>query len=284
MHVVLGDDDVLAGFFQRRVTRDVIRRDNNAAGVNGQMTRKVADAVGDVQDFAVHVQIGPQGAQFGQGLQGFLQLADVAVRQVFGYFGNFIFRDAEGFGHVADGRPVLEGVEGADHGGAFGAVFFVHVTQHAVAALPADVQVDVGRVAALGIEKTLEIQVVPDGVHLGDFQHVRHQTVRRRTAAHAGDVFPTAKVGNILDDQKIFRKTQIVDGLQLVFQPFGHPAGERLVAFHRAFETLLPQVRKTGFAGRQFHGRKDRPAQPEGKVTFGGDFFRVGQRFGKGAQ
>jgi hypothetical protein len=69
-------------------------------------------------------------------------------------------RHAEGAAHVADRRPGRQGAEGADLGDVRRAVLPLDVVDNLAAPLLAEVDVDIGRLAAVDVEKPLEQQVV----------------------------------------------------------------------------------------------------------------------------
>ena len=55
-----------------------------------------------------------------------------------------------------------------------GAIFLGHVLEHACAAVIVEVDVDIGEGDTVGVEKTLEQEVIFYGVDLGDTQTVGH--------------------------------------------------------------------------------------------------------------
>ena len=94
--------------------RDLIRCDDHAAGMDGQMARKIGNPMRNAHDLFVHSQVVAQFLKFGQRVDRLFDLIDVPVGQVFGDFGDFIFGQAIGPGHVAQSRAVLKGVKGAE--------------------------------------------------------------------------------------------------------------------------------------------------------------------------
>src|SRR5919202_887528 len=67
-----------------------------------------------------------------------------------------------------------------------------YVRQHLVALVPGEVEVDIGRVAALQVEKALEDQLGSNRVDVGDAETVAHHRIGNR---------PTAAVSrSVLDD------------------------------------------------------------------------------------
>jgi len=75
-------------------------------------------------------------------------------------------------GHLPHGGPRLEGHLVGDHGGPAEAVLAEDVSQHIVPLVPGKIDIDVGEIGALGMEEALEVEVVGDGIDLGDEQAV----------------------------------------------------------------------------------------------------------------
>ena len=94
-------------------------------------------------------------------------------------------REVEHAADVLDRLLPLERAEGDDLRDAVGAVLLAHVADHLVAALEAEVDVDVGHRPALGVQEALEEQVVLDRVEVGDAERPGDQAAGRRAAARA---------------------------------------------------------------------------------------------------
>ena len=76
--------------------------------------------------------------------------------------------------HVLDGRFGGHGAVGYDVGHLFLAVFFGHVAQDVGAAVVVEVYVDIGEGDSVGVEETLEQEVVAHRVDLRDSETVGH--------------------------------------------------------------------------------------------------------------
>ena len=76
--------------------------------------------------------------------------------------------------HVAQGGLGPQGSEGDDLGHPVAAVAVDDVAQHLVTPVVLEVHVDVGHFLAFEVQETLEHQVVPHGVDVGDPQAVQH--------------------------------------------------------------------------------------------------------------
>ncbi len=79
-----------------------------------------------------------------------------------------------------------------------------HVFDQLAAPAHAEVDVDIGHGDALGVQKTLEEQVVLQRVNVGDAQGVAHEAARGRTAPRPDGNFLRARVVNkIPHDQEV---------------------------------------------------------------------------------
>ena len=80
---------------------------------------------------------------------------------------------------VAQHAARLQRAEGDDLRDLVAAVALLHVADHLVAAVLAEVDVEVRHRHALGIEKALEQQAEPDRIEIGDGQRVRRRASLR---------------------------------------------------------------------------------------------------------
>src|SRR5204863_3186767 len=93
--------------------------------------------------------------------------------------------------------------ESDDLGDGIAAVFLPDIFNHVRAAVVSEVDVDVRRVDAFGIQEAFEQQAVADGVDVRDFQQIRHERTGGRTARDARDAHFAAFADKIADDEKI---------------------------------------------------------------------------------
>ena len=124
--------------------------------------------------------------------------------------------------HVAQHGAGLELAEGDDVGHAMGAVALAHIGDHLVAAVLAEVDVEVGHRHALGIEEALEQEPEADRVEIGDGERVGDQRARagaapRPTGMPCG-LGPFDEVG---DDQEIALIVHAGDDIELEGEPRG---------------------------------------------------------------
>ena len=90
------------------------------------------------------------------------------------------------------------------------------------AAVVGEINVNVRRVDALGIEEALEEQAVADGVHVRDFEQIGDKGTGGRTARDAGDAVFAAVADEIGDDEEIGNETGLFDDREFHLQPVNH--------------------------------------------------------------
>ena len=162
--------------------------------------------------------------------------------------------------HVADHRLGAHRAEGDHLGDVLLAVLLDHVAHDLVPARVGEVDVDVGRLDALGVEEALEEQVVADRVGVGDLQAVRDQAAGRRPAARTdGDAALAGVVHEVLDDQEVAGEALLGDHLQLVVEALLDLGDDLRVAALQAFLGEAAQVlvggRELGGNGEAGHER-----------------------------
>ena len=121
---------------------------------------------------------------------------------------------------VAQHAARLQGAEGDDLRHLVAAVALLHVADHLVAAVLAEVDVEVGHRHALGIEEALEQQVEAERIEIGDGERIGDQRARARAAAgpdrNALLLRPLDEVG---DDQEVARIFHPLDDAELEGEP-----------------------------------------------------------------
>ena len=121
--------------------------------------------------------------------------------------------------HVADGRARGHGAEGGDLADGVAAVQLLHVVDDAVAVGLAEVHVEVGHGHTLGVEETLEQQVVFQRVQVRDLEHVGHQRAGARSAARThGTAVELGPLDEVAHDEEVARKAHLEDGADLELQ------------------------------------------------------------------
>ena len=202
--------------------------DNHAAGMHARLADRAFELLGVFERIAYQL-VGrlALGGQFG----GFLVYEIERRLAVFLVGRNLVghqFRQAVALregellhaGNVLDGHLGRHGAERHDLGDALLAVFLHAVAQHVGAAVLIEVDVDIGQRDTLGVEETLEQQVVFQRVDIGDLQAVGdHRTRGRTTAGAHRDPHFAGGADVVPHDQEVARETHPLDRIQLVFEP-----------------------------------------------------------------
>ena len=177
--------------------------------------------------------------------------------------------NAQHAAHVLDGRLGFHRAEGADLRHIGVAVLLAHVVDHLVAAILAEVDINVWRLGAIGVEESLEQQIVLDRADIAQPQDVADQRAAGRPA-HRCRNSPLAGVADeIPDDQEIGCEAHPVDHAQLVVQPL-LDRGRRGVAVALA-QALLAELLQVHFGALligRLETRKLPLAQAEAAVVF----------------
>src|SRR5262249_18605459 len=101
---------------------------------------------------------------------------------------------------IAQHAARLQRAERDDLRYAFAAVPFLHIADHFIATILAEVDVEVGHRHPLGIEETLEQQPETNGIEIGDGERVGHERPGPRAAPRADRnalrLSPLDEVGN----------------------------------------------------------------------------------------
>ena len=246
VHVVLSDDLALVAagegdmFIERAVS------DDDAGGVDTDAAVDAFEAEG----------VGPEFLVGGGGLD---ELAQLGLRVPLGLEGGAgfrldHFRDAVGLavgnphdpGNVAEDGLRAHGAVGDDVGDGFLAVFFPHVIDDLGAAGLAEVDIDVGRGDALGVEETFEEEAELERADVGDAHRVGGERTGGGAPAGAdGDVVVARPLDEVRSDEEVGGKAEGVDGIDLVFQALGDLGGVGFflaVAFHEAVLADFHQV------------------------------------------
>ena len=105
--------------------------------------------------------------------------------------------------HIADGVAGGHGAKGDDLGYMVCAVLPVDVVDDLLTALVAEIDVKIGHTDALGVQESLEDEVVADGVDVGDAYTVSRDAARARATARAYRNALTLGVVDIIPDNEV---------------------------------------------------------------------------------
>ena len=193
---------------------------------------------------------------------------------------------------VAQHAARLQRAEGDDLRDAIAAVALLHIADDLVAAVLAEVDVEVGHRHALGIEEALEQQPETHGVEVGDGERIGDERSRSRAAARPDrDALPFRPLDEVGDDEEVAGIFHAGDHVELEGQPLAivldRAAGRDAVVADPLLESglgALAQLRRLvdrGALAAHGESRQDRRlhARPEGAALR--DLDRRGDGLGK---
>ncbi len=144
---------------------------------------------------------------------------------------------------VANAGPRLQRPEGDDLGDVVGAVFLLDVVDHLVAAVLAEVDVEVGHRHPVRIEEALEQEAEAERIEIGDGQ--RPGDHRAGAGAATGtdrDRLPLCPLNEVGDDEEVARIFHPLDDAELIFQPLavllGRQSGSQTVSGETVGESV----------------------------------------------
>ncbi len=143
-------------------------------------------------------------------------------------------------GHLSQGRTGLVGHVGGDHGCPLTTVFLKGVFQDIVPIVPREVDVDIGWILAVFIEKTFEEEIVSDRIDLCDSEKIGDEACCRGS--------PAARVGvlfcNVLHDQKVLGKSLSTNNVEFLVEPAFDLRCHLLIPTPNPVKTFLLQKEK----------------------------------------
>ena len=137
-----------------------------------------------------------------------------------------VLLEAQGLADLADrhARAVVD--DGRADGGALAAVAGIEILDHLLAPLVLEVDVDVGRLAAVGRDEALEQQVDLGRIDAGDAEAEAHRAVGGRAAALAEDVLLAGEAHDVVDGEEVARVVEPRDQRQLLDEERAHLVGD----------------------------------------------------------
>src|SRR5262245_2922438 len=170
--------------------------DDEAADVLGEMTREGLDLAGERAHFpharAVHVDAGAH--EFGGAHSAATHAPDRGGQRA-----DRVFRQPENLADLADGGATAIGDDGRGNAGMVATVVLVNVLDHLLAPLVLEIDVDVGRFAAIRGDETFEQEAALARVDVGDAQAVADRRVGGRAAALTQDVLAPRVTDDVVD-------------------------------------------------------------------------------------
>ena len=183
--------------------------------------------------------------------------------------------------HIADDGARLELAEGDDLGDAVAPVFALDVTDDLVAALLAEIDVEVRHRHAVGVQEALEQQPEAQRVEIGDLERPGHCGAGARTPPRPHrNALPLRPLDEIGDDEEITGEAHIDDDVELVGEALaigrgvdpqpGEAPGETVGGVGAQFRGFVaPRGGETG------QGRQQRVARLDAESATPGDRQRV---------
>ena len=128
--------------------------------------------------------------------------------------------EAHHLAHFADcrSRPIVD--HGRGDSSAIAAIFVIDVLDYLLAPLMFEIDVDVGRLATLLGNETLEQEFIDRRIDRGDSEAVADDAVRRRATSLAEDrgVERSCVSDDVVDRQEIAREVELLDEGQLIIE------------------------------------------------------------------
>ena len=237
LHRVLGDQHVGPRVAVERHDLDQrLAADHHAGGVGRGVAVQALELQGDLQQ-PVHLlvvvaqllQLRLALDRLGQGHR----LGRVERDQL-GDAVDLAIGQAEHAADVAHRRLGLQLAEGDDLGDPVGAVFAADVVDHLVAAVLAEVDVEVGHRHAFRVEEPLEQQAEAQRVEVGDRQRPGGDRPGARAAAGPDrDGLRLGPLDEVGDDQEVAGEAHLVDDAELVVEPRAVGRARRLLQLQR---------------------------------------------------
>ena len=164
-----------------------------------------------------------------------------AGRDVAGEDVDLLRRVAQCTGRDPDGAP--QGIGGRSSGDGYPPtrVAPLQLVPHLVAALGAEVQVDVRRVPSLLVHEPLEEQAVGEGLGLRQAQTVRDQAVRRAPSARDRHALFAGYLHGLQGQQEVRREAQVLDARELTPQARNDLSVQSPVPLPRAAQRELDE-------------------------------------------
>ena len=270
VHVELRDDLGLALLLQRQVLGERLVADHHGRGVDGVVADEALEAHGEVDDL-LDLLVGVVGLpELAAGEHG---LGERGRGRLLGdHLGDPVARrvgPAHDARRVAHGGARGHGAEGDDLRHSVPPVLLRHVVDDFLAALHAEVHVDVGHALAPRVEEALEEQVVPERVDVGDAQRVADDGPGGRSAARPdGDAVVLGELHVVPHDEEIRLEAHVADDAELVVEALAD-LGRRVgpVPARDALLAELAQAGALGGAVRQRVGGQQIRAEVEAHVA-----------------
>ncbi len=138
--------------------------------------------------------------------------------------GDSVLGEAERLPHLAHRRAPAIGDDGRGNPGAVAAVAGIDILDHLLAPLMLEIDVDVGRLLALGRDEALEQKIDLGRIDIGDGEAIADGRVGGRAAALAEDAEPARIVHDVVHGEEIGRVVELLDQSELLLQACRAPS------------------------------------------------------------
>ena len=192
-------------------------RDDEAADMLRQMARETDDLARQRRNLPDAAAV---GIEPGAGEIGAAVAAGAPDRG--GQRADCVLRQSEGLADFADGGAPAIRDDGGGDAGALAAVFPVDVLDDLLAPLVLEVDIDVGRLAPLRRDETLEQQIGAVGIDLGDAETEAHRRIGGRAAALAQDLLRAGIADDVVYGEEVGRVCELRDQRQFVLERGAH--------------------------------------------------------------
>src|SRR5262249_25870389 len=126
------------------------------------------------------------------------------------------FGKAEHFAGFPNGAASAIANRSSRQGGAFAAIFAIDILDHLFAPLMLEIDVDVGRLVALGRDEALEQKIADHRIDFGDAKTEAERRIGRRTAALTENALAFREADDVVHRQEIRRVIELRDQAELV--------------------------------------------------------------------
>ena len=199
--------------------------DDEAADVLGEMARERLDLVDQRAHLldARTVDVDAGALELGGAHRAAAHAPDRGGERADG-----VLAQPESLADFADRRAAAIGDDGRGDAGMVASVALVDVLDHLLAPLVLEIDVDVGRLAAILGDEALEQQAAFARVDVGDAQAVADRRVRRRAAALAEDVLAARIADDVMHGEEVGRVIELPDQRQLMREGLADLVGDAL--------------------------------------------------------
>ena len=165
-------------------------------------------------------------------------------------------REAEHAAGVADGGAAAVGDLLAHHRRVLAAVALVHVLQHLLAVAVREVDVDVGRLAAVVAQESLEEEIELDRIDGGDAEAEAHSGVGGGAAPLAEHPRAVGEADDVPHDEEVAGEAEPLDERELVRELRALPRVDRAPTLGRALRDEPREIFVGADAGREWKRRE----------------------------